>query len=96
MDAELVPVNSTQFPAVALLFVTFAVSVTLFAKTNFPVPAFETSSQVVLTLMVTVCPVAARASSPAPGTMPPTHVAPALKFPVAAERMSAIFYSPFA
>jgi hypothetical protein len=96
MDAELVPVNSTQFPAFALLLVTFDVSVTLFAKTNFPVPAFETSSQVLLTLMVTVCPVAARASSPTVGTMPPTHVAPALKFPVAAERISAIFYSPFA
>jgi hypothetical protein len=96
MDAELAPVNSTQFPAVALLFVTFAVSVTLFAKTNFPVPAFETSSQVVLTLIVTVCPVAARASSPVVGTTPPVHVAPAEKFPLAAEVIRAMAYSPFA
>jgi hypothetical protein len=90
MDAELVPVNSTQFPAFALLFVTFAVSVTLFAKTNFPVPAFETSSQVVLTSIVTVWPVLARASSPTPGTTPPVQVAPALKLPLAAEVMRAM------
>jgi hypothetical protein len=91
MVAEFVEANSTQFVEfVALLFVTFAVSVTPLLRTNFPVPALETSSQVVLTLMVIVWPVLARASSPTVGTTPPVHVAPALKFPVAAEVMRAM------
>jgi hypothetical protein len=72
------------------LCVTFAVNVTPLFKTYVPVPAFESSVQVTFAVIVIVCPVEARASSPAPGTMPPTHVAPALKFPVAAERISAI------
>jgi len=82
--------------AVADLFVTFAVNVTPEFKINVPVPAFESSVQVTFAVIVTVCPVEARASSAAPGTMPPTQVAPALKLPVAAERISAIFYKPFA
>jgi len=89
--------NVKQFiEAVVLLLVTFDVKVTPEFKTNVPVPAFESSVQVTFAVIVTVCPVEARASSAAPGTMPPTQVAPALKLPVAAERMSAIFYSPFA
>ena len=72
------------------LAVTLAVSVTPSLSVNMPVPALLTSSQVAFAVMVMVWPVAARASSPTPGTMPPTHVAPALKFPVANERMSAI------
>ena len=75
---------------VVLLCVTFAVNVTPLLRTYVPVPALLNSVQVTLAVMVTVCVVEALASSAAPGTMPPTHVAPALKFPVAAERMSAI------
>jgi len=82
--------------AVTLLCVTFAVNVTPLWRTYVPVPAFEISVQVTFAVIVIVCPVEARASSPTVGTIPPTHVAPALKFPVAAERISAIFYSPFA
>jgi hypothetical protein len=83
--------NSKQFiVAVALLFVTFAVSVMPSLMTNFPVPALEISSQVVLTLIVTVWPVLARASSPTPGTTPPVHVAPAEKLPLAAEVIRAM------
>jgi hypothetical protein len=72
------------------LLVTLAVSVTPSFKVKMPVPALETSSQVTLAVMVTVCPVLARASSPTPGTTPPVHVAPALKLPVAAEVMRAM------
>ena len=72
------------------LLVTFAVSVIPLAKINVPVPAFETSSQVAFAVMVMVCPVLARASSPTPGTTPPVHVAPALKLPVAADTMRAM------
>ena len=82
--------------AVALLCVTFAVNVTPEFKIKVPVPAFESSVQVTFAVIVTVCVVEALASSDAPGTMPPTQVAPALKLPVAAERISAIFYRPFA
>jgi hypothetical protein len=82
--------------AVVDLLVTFAVKVTPEFKTNVPVPALLNSVQVTFAVIVTTCVVEARASSAAPGTMPPTQVAPALKFPVAAERISAIFYRPFA
>jgi hypothetical protein len=82
--------------AVTLLFVTFAVKVTPEFKTNVPEPAFEISVQVTFAVIVITCVVEARASSPVVGTMPPTQVAPALKLPVANERMSAIFYNPFA
>jgi hypothetical protein len=89
--------NVKQFTeAVVLLLVTFAVNVTPEFNTNVPVPALLNSVQVTFAVIVTVCPVEARASSAAPGTIPPTQVAPALKLPVAAERISAIFYSPFA
>jgi hypothetical protein len=89
--------NDKQFTAkVVLLCVTFAVNVTPLLRMYVPVPAFESSVQVTLAVIVITCVVEALASSAAPGTMPPTHVAPALKFPVAAERISAIFYSPFA
>lgn len=76
--------------AVVLLCFTFAVNVTPLLRTYVPVPAFESSVQVTFAVIVTVWVVEARASSAAPGTMPPTQVAPALKFPVAAERISAI------
>jgi hypothetical protein len=76
--------------AVVDLFVTFDVKVTPFCRTYVPVPAFESSVQVTFAVIVITCVVEARASSPTPGTMPPTQVAPALKFPVAAERISAI------
>ncbi len=69
---------------------TFAVSVTPEFNTNVPVPSFEISVQVALAVMVMVCPVAARPSSPTVGTTPPTHVAPALKLPLAADTMSAM------
>jgi hypothetical protein len=82
--------------AVVLLLVTFAVSVTPEFRIKSPVPAFETSSQVTSAVIVMVWPVAACASSPTPGTTPPTHVAPALKLPLAADTMSAMAYSPFA
>jgi hypothetical protein len=72
------------------LLVTLAVSVTPLASVKMPVPALLTSSQVVLTSIVTVWPVLARASSPTVGTTPPVHVAPALKLPVAAEVMRAM------
>jgi hypothetical protein len=89
--------NVKQFiDAVALLCVTFAVNVTPLLRTYVPVPAFESSVQVTFAVIVMTCVVEARASSAAPGTMPPTQVAPALKLPVAAERIRAIFYSPFA
>jgi hypothetical protein len=89
--------NSKQLiVVVVLLCVTFAVSVTPSLMTNFPVPALLISSQVALAVMVTVCPVEARASSPTVGTTPPTHVAPALKLPLAADTMSAMAQSPFA
>jgi hypothetical protein len=84
-------VNCRQLrEAVADLLVTFAVSVTPSLSVKRPVPALDTSSQVTLAVMVTVWPVLARASSPTPGTTPPTHVAPALKLPVAAEVMRAM------
>jgi hypothetical protein len=82
--------------AVVDLFVTFAVKVTPLLRTYVPVPALLNSVQVTFAVMVMTCVVEARASSAAPGTMPPTQVAPALKLPVAAERISAIFYRPFA
>jgi hypothetical protein len=72
------------------LFVTFAVSVTPALSVKMPVPELLTSSQVTSAVMVIVCPVAACASSPTPGTTPPTHVAPALKLPLAADTMSAM------
>jgi hypothetical protein len=72
------------------LCVTFAVNVTPLLRTYVPVPALLNSVQVTFAVIVITCVVEARASSPAPGTMPPTHVAPALKFPVAAERISSI------
>jgi hypothetical protein len=81
---------------VVVLFVTLAVSVTPSFSVKMPVPALESSVQVTFAVIVITCVVEALASSAAPGTMPPTHVAPALKFPVAAERISAIFYNPFA
>jgi hypothetical protein len=90
-------VNCRQFTfTVALLCVTFAVNVTPEFRMKSPVPAFESSVQVTFAVIVTVWVVEALASSAAPGTMPPTQVAPALKFPLAAERISAIFYRPFA
>ena len=88
-DAE--PVSWTTDRAFVVdLFVTLAVSVTPSASVKMPVPALETSSQVVSTLIVIVWPVLARASSPTVGTTPPVHVAPALKFPVAALVMRAM------
>jgi hypothetical protein len=78
------------------LLVTLAVSVTPALSVKMPVPELLTSSQVTSAVMVIVCPVAACASSPTPGTTPPTHVAPALKLPLAADTMSAMAYSPFA
>jgi hypothetical protein len=91
MVAEFVEANWTQVVTfVALLCVTFAVSVTPSFSVKKPVPALETSSQVVLAVIVMVCPVLARASSPTVGTTPPVHVAPAEKLPVAAEVMSAM------
>jgi hypothetical protein len=89
--------NVKQFTErVALLCVTFAVNVTPLLRTYVPVPALLNSVQVTFAVIVMTCVVEALASSAAPGTMPPTQVPPALKFPVAAERMSAIFYNPFA
>ena len=89
--------NVKQFiEAVVLLCVTFAVNVTPLLRTYVPVPALLNSVQVTFAVIVTTCVVDALASSPTPGTMPPTQVAPALKLPVANERMSAIFYNPFA
>jgi hypothetical protein len=89
--------NVKQFmEAVVLLCVTFAVNVTPLLRTYVPVPALLNSVQVTFAVIVITCVVEARASSAAPGTMPPTQVAPALKLPVAAERISAIFYNPFA
>jgi len=68
----------------------FAVRVTPLESWNIPVPEMLIVVTVTLWLIVTVWPVEARASSAGPGTIPPTHVDPVLKFPVAAERMSAI------
>jgi len=83
--------NVKQFmEAVELLCVTFDVNVTPLLRTYVPVPALLNSVQVTFAVIVTVCVVEARASSAAPGTMPPTQVAPELKFPVAAERISAM------
>jgi hypothetical protein len=73
------------------LFCTFAVRMTPLFMTNVPVPALLTRSQAVVAVMVTVWPVEAWASSPMVGTTPPTHVAVALKLPVAADTMRAIF-----
>jgi hypothetical protein len=72
------------------LLVTLAVSVTPSFSVKMPVPVLLMRSQVALAVMVTVCPFAACASSPMVGTTPPTHVAPALKLPVAAEMMRAM------
>jgi hypothetical protein len=84
-------VNCKQLRVVVVdLLVTFAVSVTPLASVKIPVPAFDISSQVVFTSIVIVWPLLARASSPTVGTTPPVHVAPALKFPVAAEVISAM------
>jgi hypothetical protein len=84
-------VNCKQLREVVVdLLVTFAVSVTPSLSVKIPVPALDTSSQVAFAVIVTVWPVAARASSPTPGTMPPVHVAPALKLPLAAEVMRAM------
>jgi hypothetical protein len=84
-------VNCRQLREVVVdLLVTLAVSVTPSLSVKMPVPALETSSQVTLAVMVTVWPVAARASSPTPGTTPPVHVAPALKLPLAAEVIRAM------
>jgi hypothetical protein len=83
--------NVKQFTEVVeLLCVTFAVNVTPLLRTYVPVPALLNSVQVTFAVIVITCVVEALASSAAPGTMPPTQVAPALKFPVAAERISAI------
>jgi hypothetical protein len=75
---------------VVVLLVILALSVTPSLSAKMPVPAFEISSQVALALMVIVWPLLERASSPIVGTTPPTHVAPALKLPVAAETMRAM------
>ena len=75
--------------AVALLLVTFAVSVTPPLRIKVPVPAFEISEQVTLVVIVIVW-LLAQASSAAPGTTPPTHVEPLLKSPLATDSMSAI------
>jgi hypothetical protein len=75
---------------------TLAVSVIPSEIVNVPVPALLTVVQVVLTSIVIVWPVLARASSPTPGTTPPVHVAPAEKLPLAADVMRAMAYSPFA
>jgi hypothetical protein len=84
-------VNCTQLRDVVVdLFVTFAVNVTPSLRVKIPVPVLLNSSQVALAVMVMVWPVEARASSPTVGTTPPTHVAPALKLPVAADTMSAM------
>jgi hypothetical protein len=77
-------------PPVADLLVTLAVSVIPSLRVKMPVPALDTSSQVALAVMVIVCPLLARASSPTVGTTPPTHVAVALKLPLAADTMSAM------
>jgi hypothetical protein len=84
-------VNCRQLREVVVdLLVILAVSVTPLASVKMPVPALLTSSQVVLTSMVIVWPVLARASSPTVGTTTPVHVAPAEKLPVAAEVMRAM------
>jgi hypothetical protein len=70
--------------------VILAVRVTPFEITKFPVPKLLIKSQVALALIVMVCPVEARASSPTPGMMPPVHVVVALKLPLWAEVMSAM------
>lgn len=78
------------------LCVQFAVKVTPEFRMYNPVPALLNSVHVTFAVIVMVCVVAARASSAAPGTMPPTHVAPLLKFPDVEDKIKAIFYSPFA
>jgi hypothetical protein len=70
--------------------VILAVRVTPFEITKFPVPKLLIKSQVALAVIFMVCPVEARASSPTPGTTPPTHVAGALKLPLAADTMRAM------
>jgi hypothetical protein len=77
-------------PVVVDKFTTFAVSVISGLRIKLPEPTLLIESHVVFTLIVIVCPVLARASSPIVGTTPPTHVAPALKLPVAADSISAI------
>jgi hypothetical protein len=72
------------------LLVTLAVSVTPLASVKMPVPALLISSQVASAVIVMVWPLAACASSPTPGTTPPTHVASALKLPLAADTMRAM------
>jgi hypothetical protein len=84
-DGEL---NSSKF---ALLDCRrFAVSVTPGFNMNLPVKLFDISKHVTLCVIVIVCPFWAEASSPTLGTTPPTHVAPALKLPLAADTMSAM------
>jgi hypothetical protein len=84
-------VNCRQFRVTVVdLLVTFAVSVTPLFSVKMPVPSLDNSVQVTFAVIVIVCVVDALASSAAPGTIPPTQVPPALKFPVANERMSAI------
>lgn len=78
------------------LCVQFAVKVTPEFRMYNPVPALLNSTQVTFAVIVMVWPVAARASSAAPGTMPPTHVDPLLKLPDVEDKIKAIFYSPFA
>jgi hypothetical protein len=77
-------------PVVVVLLVTFDVNVTPEFNTKYPVPAFESSLQVTLEVMVTMCPLETRASSAAPGTTPPVQVDVELKLPVAAEVMRAM------
>jgi hypothetical protein len=85
-EAEL----NSKSEAVVLFIETVADRVTPPLMTNFPVPAFEISAQVALSVSVMVWPTEARASSPTPGMTPPVHVEVALKLPLAAEVMSAI------
>jgi hypothetical protein len=82
--------RTTRFAVELDLEVTFAVSVTFGFISKKPDPALDTSSQVTFAVMVIVWPAAACASSPTPGTTPPTHVAPALKLPLAEETMRAM------
>jgi hypothetical protein len=84
-------VNCKQLrSAEVVLLLTFAVSVTPEFSVKIPVPVLEISSQVALAVIVIVWPLAAWASSPTPGTTPPTHVALALKLPLPADTMSAM------
>ena len=56
---------------------------------NCNVPATVSEVIVAFASMVTVCAAAIVTLSVAPGTTPPTHVAGALQFPIAAEVMFA-------